>query len=125
MVQKISIIHDEAGYAAALAEYESYFDYEPEIGSEGADRFELLGLLLAKYEEDHFPMPAAGPVEAIRFAMERQGLSQSDLAALLASRSRASEILNGRRELTLPQIRLLSKAWRIPAEALIGELEVA
>ncbi|EJL30500.1 putative transcription regulator containing HTH domain [Caulobacter sp. AP07] len=125
MVQNISIIHDEAGYASALAEYESYFDHEPDAGGDGANRFELLGLLLAKYEEDHFPMPAASPVEAIRFAMERQGLNQSDLATLLASRSRASEILNGRRELTLPQIRLLSKAWRIPAQALIGEQEVA
>ncbi|WP_238537065.1 helix-turn-helix domain-containing protein [Caulobacter sp. AP07] len=108
-----------------MAEYESYFDHEPDAGGDGANRFELLGLLLAKYEEDHFPMPAASPVEAIRFAMERQGLNQSDLATLLASRSRASEILNGRRELTLPQIRLLSKAWRIPAQALIGEQEVA
>jgi antitoxin component HigA of HigAB toxin-antitoxin module len=125
MAQPISIIRDEAGYMAAMAEIEAYFDNEPEAGSEDGDRFELLGLLLAKYEEEHFPIPRTSPVEAIRFAMDRQGLGQSDLAELLGSRSRASEILSGRRELTLPQIRLLSKAWRIPAQALIGELEVA
>ncbi len=125
MAQTISIIRDEAGYAAAMAEFEACFDHEPAPGSEDGDRFELLGLLLAKYEEDHFPMPKASPVEAIRFAMDRQGLGQSDLAELLGSRSRASEILSGRRDLTLPQIRLLSRAWRIPAQALICEIEPA
>ncbi len=122
---KISIIRDEAGYAEALAAFEAYFDQEPEAGSDSGDRFELLGLLLAKYEEERFPLPKAGPVEAIRFAMDRQGLGQSDLAELLGSRSRASEILNGRRELTLPQIRLLSKSWGIPAQVLIVEVEAA
>lgn len=125
MEQKIGIIHDEAGHASALAEYEAYFDNEPAVGSEAGDRFELLGLLLAKYEEERFPMPGTGPVEAIRFAMDRKGLGQSDLAELLGSRSRASEILSGRRELTLPQIRRLSKAWNIPAQALIAEVETA
>lgn len=121
MASKISIIRDEAGYEAAMAEYEAFFDNEPQASSEAGDRFELLGLLLAKYEEEHFPMPKTSPVEAIRFAMDRQGLGQSDLAELLGSRSRASEILSGRRELTLPQIRLLSKAWSIPVQALVVE----
>lgn len=125
MAQTISIIRDEAGYAAAMAEFEAYFDNEPALGSEDGDRFELLGLLLAKYEEEHFPMPKTSPVEAIRFAMDRKGLAQSDLAELLGSRSRASEILSGRRDLTLPQIRLLSKAWGIPVQALITEVEAA
>jgi HTH-type transcriptional regulator/antitoxin HigA len=125
MMTKINIIRDEAGYAEALAAFEAYFDNEPEIGSDDGDRFELLGLLLAKYEQEHFPPPRTGPVEAIRFAMDRRGQRQSDLADLLGSRSRASEILNGRRELTLPQIRLLSKVWGIPAEALIAESQAA
>lgn len=125
MVTDIKIIRDEAGYRSAVAEFEAFFDNEPEAGGDAGDRFELLGLLLAKYEEDHFPMATAGPVEAIRFAMDRQGLGQSDLAELLGSRSRASEILKGRRGLTLPQIRLLSKAWNIPVQALITEVEAA
>jgi antitoxin component HigA of HigAB toxin-antitoxin module len=125
MAQIISIIRNEAEYAAALAQFEAYFDNEPQAGSVDGGLFELLGLLLAKYEEEHFPMPKTGPVEAIRFAMDRQGLGQSDLAELLGSRSRASEILNGRRELTLQQIRLLAKSWGIPAQALIAEDEAA
>jgi antitoxin component HigA of HigAB toxin-antitoxin module len=120
---KLSIIRDEAAYSEALVEFEAFFDNEPEAGSDAGDRFELLGLLLTKYEEERFPLPKIGPVEAIRFAMDRQGLGQSDLAKLLGSRSRASEILNGRRELTLPQIRLLAKSWGIPAQALIAEVE--
>lgn len=64
----IHILRDEADYLEALAAYEAYFDNAPEPGSEAGDRFELLGLLLAKYEEDHFPMPTGDPVEAIRFA---------------------------------------------------------
>lgn len=125
MAQPISIIRDEAGYAAAMAEFEAYFDNEPAVGSENGDRFELLGLLLAKYEEERFPMPRTNPVEAIRFAMDRRGLGQSDLAELLGSRSRASEILSGRRALTLPQIRLLSKTWGIPVQVLVAEVEAA
>ena len=115
----VHILRDEADYQAALAAYEAYFDSEPAPGTPEADHFELLGLLLAKYEADHFPMPAADPVEAICFAMERQGLGQSDLTELLGSRSRASEILNRRRALSLPQIRKLSQEWRIPAETLV------
>ena len=125
MVTDIRIIRDEAGYMSAMAEFEAFFDNEPEVGSDSADRFELLGLLLAKYEEEHFPLPQSGPAEAIRFAMNRQGLSQSDLAELLGSRSRASEILKGHRGPTLSQIRLLSKAWNIPVRALIQDVEAA
>lgn len=121
----VHILHNDNDYKVALKEYESYFNDEPELGSEAGDRFQLLGLLLAKYEEETFPMPKASPVEAIRFAMDRLGLGQADLAELLGSRSRASEILKERRELTLPQIRKLSKEWRIPADALIGAFEMA
>lgn len=121
----VHILRDEADYQAALAAYEAYFNDEPEPGGEAGDRFELLGLLLAKYEEDHFPMPAGDPVEAIRFAMERQGLSQSDLSDVLGSRSRASEVLNRRRPLSVSQIRKLSREWRIPVQALIGEPQAA
>jgi antitoxin component HigA of HigAB toxin-antitoxin module len=54
VMTKISIIRDEAGYTEALAAFEAYFDNEPEVGSDDGDRFELLGLHLAKYEEERF-----------------------------------------------------------------------
>ena len=57
VMTKISSIRDETGYAEALAAFEAYFDREPEFGGEDGDQFERLGLLLAKYEKEHFPMP--------------------------------------------------------------------
>jgi antitoxin component HigA of HigAB toxin-antitoxin module len=114
-------LRTEADYKAALVEYETYFDNEPAAGSRAADRFELLGMVIAKYEEDSFPIGAPEPVEAIRFAMEQRGFTQMDLAQLLGSRSRASEILNRKRELSVDHIRKLHREWRIPAEVLLGE----
>jgi HTH-type transcriptional regulator/antitoxin HigA len=121
----IRLLHTEAEYDAAVAEYETWFDDEPQPGTPDGDRFELLGLVIARYEEGRFPTPQAHPLDVLRFAMDQQGRSQADLAQLLGSRSRASEILSGRRDLTLPQIRLMAKAWRIPAALLVGELAAA
>jgi antitoxin component HigA of HigAB toxin-antitoxin module len=117
----VRVLHTEADYRAALTEYERYFDDEPATGSPEGDRFELLGLVIARYEEERWPIAEADPLAVIRLVMEGRGYGQSDLAALLGSRSRASEILNGRRALSLDQIRKLSREWRIPAAALIGE----
>jgi HTH-type transcriptional regulator/antitoxin HigA len=121
----IRLLHAQADYEAAMAEYEAYFDREPEPGSPEADRFELLGLVIARYEAERFPMEAVSPLDILRFAMDQQALGQADLARLLGSRSRASEILSGRRDLTLAQIRLIAKAWRIPTGLLVGELAAA
>jgi len=121
----VTIIHNDEDYEAALREYESFFDNEPAPGTPEADRFVLLGMVIAKYEEERFPIESADPVDVIVTAMESSGRSQSDLAELLGSRSRASEILNRKRDLNLGQIRLLAREWRIPAAALIGDLEHA
>ena len=118
-MENLHLIRDETTYQAYLAEYETYFDVEPAPGTAEADRFELLGLLLARYEDENLPAADISPVETIRFTMERRGYDQADLAQLLGSRSRASEILSGRRDLTLAQIRRLSNEWRIPADLLI------
>jgi len=117
----IRILRSATDYDAALAEYESYFDREPEPGSEAADRFELLGLVLSRYEETRHPVGEADPAEVIRLTMQSGGYSQSDLAEVLGSRSRASEILNHKRSLTLDQVRALHRRWRIPIGALVGE----
>jgi antitoxin component HigA of HigAB toxin-antitoxin module len=125
MFDPIHVIHTEAEYAAALAEFEAYFDAEPAPGTPAGDRFELLGLLLAKYEAERHPIPEAAPLDVLRFMMEANGRTQADLAALFGSRSRASEVLGGKRELSLSQIRQLAREWKIPVAALVGELEAA
>lgn len=121
----IGIIRSDVDYEAAMTEFEGYFDNEPAAGSPEADRFELLGLVLSKYEEDRWPISPPRPLDALKFAMEQRGHSQTDLANLLGSKSRASEILNGKRDLTIEQIRLVAREWRIPVASLIGELEAA
>jgi antitoxin component HigA of HigAB toxin-antitoxin module len=70
-------------------------------------------------------MEPGAPLEALKFAMDQHGATQKDLADILGSRSRASEILNGKREMSLAQIRRLSKVWGIPIALLVGEAETA
>jgi len=94
-------------------------------GTADAAKLDLLTTLVERYEEELYPIPKADPIGVIRFVMEQNDYTQRDLADVLGSRSRASELLNGKRELTLDQIRRLSRAWHIPAGALIGELEDA
>lgn len=91
-------------------------------GTEDGDKLDVMVTLVERYEEVGFPMPRTTPLGVLKFAMEESERSQVDLANLLGSRSRASEILSGKRDLTLEQIRLLQVEWRIPAGALIGAL---
>ncbi len=119
MNEDLHLIRSEADYEAALTEYEGYFDIEPERGTREADRFEMLGLLLAKFEQDSAPV-TADPVATVRLVMEQRGYGRADLVNVLGSKSRASEFLNHKRDLTLAQIRRLHAEWRIPAEALLG-----
>jgi HTH-type transcriptional regulator/antitoxin HigA len=119
MNMDIRPLRTEADYDWALAEVEPYFTHQPEPGSPEADRFDVLSTLIEAYEAVHWPIEAPDPVSAIRARMEQSGYSQTDLANLLGSRSRASEILSGRRGLTMEQAYRLHRDWRIPAEALL------
>jgi HTH-type transcriptional regulator/antitoxin HigA len=117
--REIRPIRNEAEYDAALQEIERYFEHEPEFGAAEADRFDLLALVIEDYENKHWPIETPDPVEAIKLKMEQKGFEQSDLVGLIGSRSRASEILNRRRHLTIDLIWKLSRKWGIPAENLI------
>lgn len=114
-------IRDEASHSWALKEIEQYFDHEPEPGSPEGDRFDVLAALIESYELRHFPIPPAAPIAVLKFVMEQSGHTQSDLATLLSSRSRASEILAGKRTLSLEMIGALSRAWGIPADLLVPQ----
>lgn len=117
-------IRSRDDHEAALREIETLWGAA--AGTEAGDRLDVLLALVESYEARTYPEPADDdPVSVLRFVMEENGYTQSDLAAVLGSRSRASEILSGRRDLTLDHIRRLSRAWRIPAGALIGQLEDA
>ena len=118
-------VRDDESLAWAVSEIERYFNYEPEPGSPEADRFDVLATLIEAYEAKHHPIPPAEPIDVLRFVMEQRGLDQADLAMLLGSRSRASEILSGKRRPTVEMIALLGRAWRIPAELLLPQPDMA
>jgi HTH-type transcriptional regulator/antitoxin HigA len=112
-------IRTETEYKAALSEIGKYFDDEPAKDTPEADRFDLLTLLIESDEEHHHPIGPPHPVEMIRHRMRTAGYSQADLASLLGSCARASEVLAKKRRLTLPMIWKLSREWKIPADILV------
>ena len=85
------------------------------------DEFEVLFTLVESYEEKHYPIPPPHPIEAIKFQLEQMGLDEKELNKILGGRSRKSEILSGRRKLSLNMIRELHNKLKIPAETLIAE----
>lgn len=118
---QIQPIHTEKDYKNALTRIEEIFDAKP--GSKKGDELEILGILVDEYEKKYFPIEAPKPVEAIKFRMDQLGMAQKDLAEILGSKSRASEILSAKRSLSLRQIKILYKKLGIPAEVLIQEPE--
>ena len=118
-------IKTDVDYEWALAEVTRYFEQQPEPGSIEGDRFDVLSDLIAAYEERHFPLPDADPVEALRAFLEATGRTQQDLAALLGSAPRASEVLRRKRALTVDMIGKLSKEWGIPADVLVRPYRLA
>ncbi len=118
-MKDIRPLRTEADYDAALEAIEAYFVDEPEPGTPEADRFDLLALVIADYEHRRWSIEPPDAPDLLREQMAIKGYSQSDLAALLGSKARASGILNRRRRLTLEQAWTLHTKWRLPTDALI------
>lgn len=115
------VIRTRAEYERALLDLERLIDAEPKAGEPKADELELLSLLIEDYEEKTFPITDPTPIEAIRFRMDQMRLRQKDLVPYLGSRARVSEVLSGKRPLTLRMIRALHDGLGIPAEVLIRD----
>ncbi len=115
------VIKNDTQYEKYLNILESLIDASPEPGSEDGDKLELLSLLIEKYEDEHYPIDFPDPIEAIKFRMEQENLTQKDLVPYIGSPSKVSELLNNNRPLTLKMIRALSKGLDIPAEILLGQ----
>jgi len=112
-------IKSDADYAEALAEVERLVEADPAPGTPAADRLEILALLVRDFESRTFLRPTPTPLNSLRFRMEQQRLSQRDLVPFFGSRSKVSEVLSGKRPLTLSMIRALHRGLGIPAEALL------
>ena len=124
-MKNVRPLRSEADYEWALGEIARYFDDPPKKGTPEADRFDLLAAVIEAYEAKHWPVEPADPIDAIRYRMETGGYTQADLAQLLGSRPRASEIMNRKRALTIPMVYKLHREWNIPAEALIRPYRLA
>ena len=114
---KIKPIKTEQDYQQALERLEEIFDAKK--GTKEGDELEILGILIETYENEHFPIDLPDPIEAIKFRMEQLDYSQNDLAKVIGLKSRASEILNKKRKLSLEMIRNLHDKLNIPNEVLI------
>jgi HTH-type transcriptional regulator/antitoxin HigA len=115
----ITIIKSEKQYQKYLSRMGEIFMATND--SVNSDELDLLALVIEKYEDENFPIPTPDPIDAIQFIMEQNNMTDRDLARILNSRSRASEILNRKRKLSLLHIRKLVKELHIPAELLISD----
>ena len=114
---EIKPIKTDKDYNQALERLEVIFDAKK--GSPEGDELEVLGILVNQYENEHFPIGLPDPIEAIKFRMEQMGYNQNDLANIVGLKSRASEILNKKRKLSLEMIRQLHERLNIPTDVLI------
>ena len=118
---QFKILKTDKDYEQALNRLDEIFDAKPNTPK--GNEFELLSLLIDKYEEEHHVIDLPHPVEAIKFRMEQMGLKQKDLVACFGDMSRVSDVLNLKRKLNLNYIRKLNKQLHIPLEALVSEYE--
>jgi HTH-type transcriptional regulator/antitoxin HigA len=114
----IKPIRNDDDLRAAFARLELVFQ-APE-GSPAADEMEVLVALVESYENKHYPIGPADPIEAIKFRMEQQGLMAKDLEPYIGSSGRVSEVLNRKRALSLRMVKRLHDGLKIPYESLLS-----
>ncbi|HVQ10201.1 MAG TPA: transcriptional regulator [Allosphingosinicella sp.] len=115
-------IKTDEDHGAALREIEALWGADE--GSAEGDRLDVLATLVEAYEEKRWPIEELDPIEAIEAAMAHDGHSRSDLAKVIGQ-SRATEILQRRRPLTLRMIRKIAAAWRVPERVLVKDYPLA
>lgn len=114
------VIKTKAEHDTAVARITKLMENDPASGTSAGDELELLAQLAADYEKKHHDIGLPDPITAIRFRMEEQGLRPKDLATYLGGANRVSEVLAGRRALTVGMIQKLHRELGIPAEVLVN-----
>jgi HTH-type transcriptional regulator / antitoxin HigA len=115
------LIKTPAEHAAALQKLDQLMQRNPRPGTADGNELELLAHLIDAYERQHHDLGAPTPIQAIKFRMEQQSLKPQDLVPYLGSPSKVSEILNGKRPLTLSMLRRLHEDLGIPAQVLLAD----
>jgi HTH-type transcriptional regulator/antitoxin HigA len=114
----IKPIRSDEDLSAAFQRLEVIF--QAEAGTPEADEMEVLVTLIEVYEKTHYPIHAADPIDAIKFRMDQQGLTPRDLEQYIGPSGRVSEVLNGKRRLSLTMIKRLHEGLLIPYESLFS-----
>ena len=109
-------IRTEADYAAALARVDELMETEP--GTPAGEELDVLVDLVELYESKHVPMEPPSPLAALEFRMDQAGLTPRDLVPYVGSRAKVSEVLSGKRAITMPMARALHRHLGIPADVL-------
>ena len=109
-------IRTEPAYDEAINRIDELLDMNPTPGTPEDDELDVLSTLVEAYENKHYPTPPLDPVDAIRAAMEEQGMVQQDLVPSIGPKSRVSELMNQKRKPTLKEIHALHQQLNIPLE---------
>lgn len=117
----VKVIKNDAQHAVALTRLSQLMATDPVTGSSAENEIEVLALVIEHYERERFPINKPDAVEAIKFRMDQQGLSQKDLIPFIGSAPKVSEILNRKRPLSLSMIRKLNAGLKIPLDILLQE----
>jgi HTH-type transcriptional regulator/antitoxin HigA len=114
-------IKNEKQYEEALKKIYNLMQKDLKSGSNQADELEILSILVENYEKEHYTIEAPAPLEAVKFRLEQLGMKTSDLRHYLGYRSRVSEIMSGKRKLSLRMLKVLHNELGVPAESLLSE----
>jgi antitoxin component HigA of HigAB toxin-antitoxin module len=123
---EIRPIRNDRDHRAAIAEIDRLWGAP--AGTPDGDRLDVLATLVETYEERRWPMTSRrrfDPVDVLHYAIEELGHTQAELARIIGSRSRASEVLSRRRPLTLEMIQKITASWKIPADFLVKPYRTA
>lgn len=115
-------IKSDKDYRNALKRLEMIFDAP--IDTKDGDEAEILSLLIDNYENEHYPIEAPDPIEAIKIRMEELNMRQKDLVGIIGGKSRVSEILNRKKRLTVDMIRELEQKLQISASVLVNNYQL-
>lgn len=116
-------IKSEKDYRNALERLEIIFDAP--VDTKEGDEAEVLSLMIENYENEHYPIDAPDPIEAIKIRMEELNLCQKDLVGVIGGKSRVSEILNRKKKLTVEMIRELERILQISASVLVRNYQLS
>jgi HTH-type transcriptional regulator/antitoxin HigA len=122
-IMNVKPIKSDKDYRNALERLEVIFDAP--IDTKEGDEAEILSLVIENYENEHYPIEAPDPIEAIKIRMEELNMRQKDLVGIIGGKSRVSEVLNRKKRLTVDMIRELERILQISASVLVNNYKLA